>query len=195
MFVIYAVPIGLLLGLALGGRLSGLADLRFRWAMLAVIGFATQVVLFSGPVAASIGAAGPLIYVASTALVVVAVVANLRIRGMALVALGAAANLAAIVANGGYMPVNPAAAAAVGREDVGAYSNSAIIASPALEPLTDIIVLPAWLPFSNIISVGDLLIGAGIVVVIAAAMRSARRTDMRPDGPPTTTVLDRNSPI
>jgi hypothetical protein len=34
--------------------------------------------------------------------------------------------------------------------------------------------MPGWLPFSNIVSVGDLLIGLGIVVVIAVAMRSPR---------------------
>jgi hypothetical protein len=30
------------------------------------------------------------------------------------------------------------------------------------------------LPFTNIVSIGDILIAAGIVVVIAAAMRAAR---------------------
>lgn len=198
MFVVYALPIGLLLGLLLGGRPSGLADLRLRWAMLAVAGFAAQVVLFSAPVSERIGAAGPPIYVASTAMVLVAVMRNIRITGMALVALGAACNLAAIIANGGYMPASPAAAAAVGRGDIVGYSNSAVVASPALEFLTDVIALPAWLPFSNIISIGDLLIGAGIAVVIAAAMRSGRRKRVEPGEPveaPISAVLDSNSPI
>jgi hypothetical protein len=194
MFVIYALPIGLLLGLVLGGRLSGLATLRLRYALLAVAGFVAQVILFSAPVADRIGALGPPIYVASTALVFAAVVANIRIRGMALVVAGAACNLAAIVANGGYMPASPDAAAAVGRDAATSYSNTKIIDSPVLEPLTDVIVLPAWLPFSNIISIGDLLIGAGIVVVIAAAMRSARpaREDADDASSP---VLGGNSPI
>ena len=135
-------------------------------------GFATQVVLFSAPVSERIGAAGPWIYVASTALVLVAVVANIRIPGMVLVAIGATSNLVAIVANGGYMPASAAAVAAIGRGEIVGYSNSAVIASPALEPLTDVIALPTWLPFTNIISIGDLLIGAGIVVVIVVAMRS-----------------------
>jgi len=194
MFVIYALPIGLLLGLVLGGRLSGLATLRLRYAMLSVAGFLTQVVLFSAPVADRIGSLGPPIYVASTALVFAAVLANVRIRGMALVVVGAACNLAAILANGGYMPASPDAAAAVGRETATSYSNVAIIASPALELLTDVIVLPEWLPFSNIISIGDLLIGVGIAVVIAAAMRSARR-DGVDAGDGSSPVLGGNSPI
>lgn len=178
MFVVYALPIGLLLGLLLGGRLSGLGALNFRWAWLAIAGFVTQVVLFSAPVSERIGDAGPPIYVLSTAMVLASVVANVRITGMALVAIGAACNLAAIVANGGYMPASASAAAAIGRDPITGYSNSVVTASPALGFLTDIIPLPPWLPFANIISIGDVLIGAGIAVVIAVAMRSARRGPM-----------------
>ena len=202
MFLFYALPIGLLLGFALGGRPSGLANLNFRWGMLAIAGFAVQVLLFSGPVSERIGDAGAPIYVASTALVLIAVLANLRVPGMVLVAIGAASNLAAIVANGGYMPASHAAAA-VGPDGVAVYSNTRVIGSPALEPLTDVIALPDWLPFTNIVSIGDLLIGAGIVIVIATSMRSARRAaavgaDGPADGPADGSAeptLKGNSPV
>ena len=194
MFLFYALPIGLLLGLALGGRLSGLGNIKFRWGMLAVAGFAVQVILFSGPVSERIGDAGPVVYIASTALVLAAVLANLRLPGMALVAIGAASNLAAIIANGGYMPASHSAAA-VGPDGVVVYSNTKVIASPALEFLTDVIVLPDWLPFTNIASIGDLLIGAGIAIVIASSMRAARRPSAADDDTPTTPVLEGNSPL
>jgi Family of unknown function (DUF5317) len=175
MFILYAIPLGLIVGILIGGSLAGLGTIRFRWAGLALFGFAAQVVLFSDPVTARVGDLGPPLYVASTALVFVAVLRNLAIRGMPLVALGAASNLAAIVANGGYMPTSMSAAAEFGRSAPETYSNSAIIESAALAPLTDIIPLPRWLPFANIVSVGDILIAVGIVVVIAAAMRAGRR--------------------
>ena len=54
-------------------ELAGLADIKFRWGMLAVAGFALQIILFSEPVSERIGDAGPPVYVASTALVLVAV--------------------------------------------------------------------------------------------------------------------------
>ncbi len=174
MFILYAIPVGLVVGLLLGGRLSGLGDIRFRWAGLAVVGFAAQVLLFSEPVTARVGDLGPPLYVGSTALVFVAVLRNLAIRGMPLVAAGAGANLAAILANGGYMPASPSAAAEMGRGAAETYSNTAIIEAPALALLTDIIPLPQWLPFANIVSVGDILIAIGVAVVIAAAMRAAR---------------------
>jgi hypothetical protein len=149
-----------------------------------------------------IGDAGPPIYVLSTALVLIAVAANARVRGMPLVIVGAACNLAAIVANGGYMPASPEAVAAIGRDEIVGYSNSRVIASPALEPLTDVIVLPGWLPFANIVSIGDLLIGVGIAIVIAAAMRSGRSAESVPPAPgrdagddAERALIDGNSPV
>jgi len=170
MFILYAVVIGLGAGLVAGGRVAALGDIRFRWAPLVLVGFLAQVALFSDAVAARVGDLGPALYVGSTLLVVVAVVRNLAIPGMALVAIGAASNLAAIAANGGFMPASPAAMAALGKAVPTIYSNSALLAQPALAPLTDIFALPAWLPFHNIFSIGDVVLGIGVAVVIAVAM-------------------------
>jgi hypothetical protein len=114
---------------------------------------------------------GAAIYVGSTAAVLVAVLRNVRLPGMALVALGAACNLAAIVANGGVMPTTAAAMAAAGLDPTDGFSNSAIIADPALAPLTDIFALPPWLPAANVFSIGDVLLGIGVAVVIIGGMR------------------------
>jgi hypothetical protein len=179
-FILYALPIGILLGLLLGGRPTGLAALQFRWPWLLIAGLLIQVVLFTDAVAARVGDLGPLIYVGSTAAVFAGVLRNVRIPGMALVALGALSNLAAIVANGGYMPAGAAAMAALGKTDPTIYSNSAVVTHPALELLTDIFALPAWVPFANIFSVGDVLIGLGVVVIVAAAMRLDPATVVSP---------------
>lgn len=171
MFILYAIPIGIAAGLLLGGRLDRLGELRLRWAPLAIVGLLVQVALFADPVSAAVGDAAPAVYVASTAAVLVAVVRDIRLRGMAIIALGAASNLAAIVANGGYMPADPAALASVVELSPG-YSNSVVVAEPALRPLTDLYALPPAFPFANVFSVGDVLIGIGIALVIAFAMRA-----------------------
>lgn len=176
MFILYAIPVGIIAGYLLGGRLDRLAAIRFRWAPLALLGLAVQVALFTEPLASSVGEAGPPIYVASTALVLVAVLRNLDIPGVAIVALGAAANLLAIVANGGFMPADPDALAAIGGIAPG-YSNSSVVADPALEPLTDIFAIPAWVPFANVFSVGDVLIGVGVAMTIAIGMRAGGPTN------------------
>ena len=172
MFIVLAVPIGLVLGFLMGGRLDRLSEIRFEWAWLAVIGLAVQILLFSTPIGGSFrGGVGEAIYVASTGLVLIAVWRNLRVPGLALVALGAISNLAAIVANDGVMPTTPEALAAAGLDPLDGFSNSAVLEDPALAPLTDIFALPPWLPLANVFSIGDVLIALGIVVVIAVGMR------------------------
>jgi len=175
-FILYAVLIGLVLGFVLGGRLSGLATVDFHWPWLAIGGFLVQLVLFAEPVRSIVGDLGPPLYVASTGAVLIAVIRNVRIPGMVLVAVGAGTNLAAIVANGGFMPVSEAAFAALGDGLNAGYTNSSIVANPALEPLTDVYALPTWLPFANVFSIGDVLIAIGVAIVIVSAMRSGRVT-------------------
>ena len=97
--------------------------------------------------------------------------ANVRITGLPITLVGALSNLAAIVANGGSMPASPAALAVVGGSIHSGPTNSVVVARPALEPLTDIFALPIWLPFANVFSIGDVLIGIGVAIAIAAAMR------------------------
>lgn len=172
MFMLYALAAGVAIGWLLGGRLSGLGRLRIRWAPLALVGLLAQVVLFFEPVAERIGGAGPLVYIGSTLVVLVVVCRNLAVPGLALVAVGTASNLAAILANGGSMPASAAALALVGHAVNDGYSNSTVVADPALWPLTDIFAIPAPMPFANVLSVGDILIGIGVAWAVVAAMRS-----------------------
>ena len=178
MFILYAIPIGLLVGLLLGGRLDRLGDLRLRWAPLMLLGLAIQIAIFSEPGGRLVGEAGPLIYIASNAIVLAAVLRNVSIPGVTLIAIGAACNLAAIVANGGWMPADPNALVAVGALGE-VYPNSIVVADPALGPLTDLFALPAWLPFANVFSIGDVLIGVGVAATIAIAMRGPSRSARR----------------
>lgn len=173
MFLLYPILAGLVLGALAGGRLGNLEAASFRWAPLALLGLAVQVVLFSPAVTPWIGAAGPPLYVASTALVALVALRNARQPGVALVALGAALNLVAIAANGGWMPADPGALAALGRTlDGAAYSNSvAGGGGTALWPLTDVFAMPRWLPGANVFSVGDACISLGVLGWVVVAMR------------------------
>lgn len=172
MFMLYAIVFGLVLGTIAGGRLGGLAELQFRWWPVALGGLIVQLVLFS-PFAEGLVSAGPVAYSASTALVCIAVLRNVRGNArFGVVVAGALSNLAAIVANGGYMPVTPDALAASGHATATGYSNSLASSRPALDVLVDRFALPPDLPFSNVFSVGDVLIAIGIVMVIIGLMRT-----------------------
>jgi hypothetical protein len=188
MFMLYALGAGVIVGKLMGGSLAGLGQVRIHWAALAVLGLLVQVVLFFGPVAERVGSLGTPIYIGSTALVLVVVVRNIAVPGLALVAAGALSNLAAITLNGGQMPASPDAMAFLGKAVHAGYSNSTVVESPVLAPLTDVFALPPFLPFANVFSVGDVLIGVGVAVVIVNAMRRGAPGNLPPRYPrPSTT--------
>jgi hypothetical protein len=175
--VALALPIALGFGLALllGGRPSRLADLPLRAPWLFLAALALQVVAFPFdvlPWKTGQGAATGL-WLASYGLLVVAAALNLRVTGVPIVAAGMTANLAAITANGGTMPVLPEAMRAAGRTVVH-KANSTGVAEPRLVWLVDRWAAPDWVPFANVYSVGDVLIALGAIVVVLAAMGVAR---------------------
>lgn len=189
MLLLYAIPIGLLMGLLLGGRVSALGEVHVRWWPLAIGGLLFQLLLFSPPVASVVGAAGPPLYVGSTLVVFAALMANLRQPGFPLIFVGAFLNTLVILLNGGQMPASPDALAAVFGSPavpVEHFSNSVVAGSGTVLPLLgDIFVLPHPLPMANVFSLGDALIGAGGVWFIAGTMRrSPRRSDASPSAPP-----------
>lgn len=189
MFILYAIPIGIIAGYLLGGHLGRLAELRLRWVPLALLGMLIQVVLFTDALGSPFGQASPAVYVVSNLLVFATVLRNIRVPGMALAAVGAASNLLAIITNGGYMPAGPEAVASVGPGGPGGpgYTNSVILTDPAFPLLTDIFAMPAWMPAASIFSVGDVLLGAGVAMTIALAMRGpapAPQSELGSEAPP-----------
>jgi hypothetical protein len=170
-FILYAVLAGLVIGLVSGGSVARLGNLRFSWAPLIVVGMVVQLLLFSTSLGDALGPAAPLVYVASNLAVLVAVWKNRSIPGLPLVLVGGAANLLAICANGGYMPVSSAALTALGRGAPDGYVNSRFVDGAVLGPLTDQFAMPAWMPMANIFSVGDVLIGVGVAIAIVAVTR------------------------
>jgi hypothetical protein len=170
-FIVYAVPVGLVVGFLMRGRIGNLARLRIRWAWLAVAGFVVQLAIYSAQIGNLVGDATPAVYVLSNVAVLAAVLRNLPTPGMAVIAAGAVCNLAAILANGGFMPADPGALAIAG-VDTSGPTNSIVVADPALRFLTDIFAIPAAIPLANVFSFGDVLIGIGVATVIAMAMRA-----------------------
>lgn len=178
MILLYAIAFGLLAGLVRGGSLAALGSVRFAWAPLAVAGLLFQLALFSSPVATRVGELGPPLYVGSTLVVLAALLRNVRLPGLPLVALGAALNLAAILANGGAMPSSPDAwriLDGVARVPAGEYTNSVLAgAGTHLAFLGDILVLPRPIPLANVFSIGDVCIALGIALFLVRAMSGPR---------------------
>jgi hypothetical protein len=191
MLLLYALPLGLLAGLAAGGSISRLTELRIRLAPLAIGGLLFQLVIFSPPVATLLGSGmpiGPGLYVGSTLVVLAALIANLGRPGFTVILAGAALNLFAIVANGGVMPAAPEAWAALhGANGVpeGVLTNSTLAnAATRLALLGDVFSVPRVLPFANVFSIGDVLIAVGGGWFIARTMSAPHAGQFRPPTEP-----------
>lgn len=176
MLLLYSIAAGLLIGRALGGRVRNLEHVRFVWWELALAGLAVQLLLFADPIQERVGAEGPFIYVISTLAVLVALLRNLRLRGLAVIAAGALLNLIPILTNGGYMPSSPEVwreLTGVAAVPVAFYSNVTLIGPGTWFPfLGDIFVFPRPLPMATAFSLGDAVIAAGAVIFLVSAMRS-----------------------
>ena len=176
MLLLYSIAAGLLIGRALGGRVRTIEHVRFVWWQLALAGLAVQLLLFADPIQERVGAEGPFIYVISTLAVLVALLRNLRLPGLALIAAGAVLNLIPILTNGGYMPSSPDVwreLTGVAAVPVAYYSNVTLIGPDTWFPfLGDVFVFPRPLPMATAFSLGDAVIAAGAVIFLVSAMRS-----------------------
>ena len=149
------------------GRLSALADVRFRAAWLLLAAIAVQVVIVSIVPGQGSAAVHNAVHVATYLLVGAFVVANRHVPWVWLIALGGLSNFVAIAANGGVMPADPDAVAAAGLPlDPGRFVNSGVVADPALAFLGDVFWVPASWPVSNVFSVGDVLIVLGALLAL-----------------------------
>src|SRR5207237_4735453 len=97
-------------------------------------------------------------------------VLNVGLTGMPVAGAGMLMNLIAILANGGHMPALPSAMRAAGLTYTGVHNNSIAEAAPQLPLLVDRWAAPAWVPFGNVFSVGDVAIAIGVLLLVAGAM-------------------------
>ncbi|HTW20591.1 MAG TPA: DUF5317 family protein [Mycobacteriales bacterium] len=148
-----------------GGNLRRLAEIRLRWVPLALVALAVQVLIITiwpgMPHGIAVGA-----HIASYGMLAAVVWANRRLPGMLLIALGAGANALAITVNDGTLPASAGALHAAGIHPRVGFQNSGVVAHPHLAWLGDIMVTPSWLPFQNMLSVGDLVLLSGALVLV-----------------------------
>lgn len=155
-----------------GGKLSRLGELRFRGVPVVFVALLVQVVIISIVPETNEGVVQAA-HIGSYLVVFVFLAMNVRVAGVWLIAIGALCNFAAIAANSGVMPADPAAVERAGLEpDTGEFENSRPVEDPKLLVLGDRFAIPASWPASNVFSVGDVLIVLGAAAVMHIAGRS-----------------------
>jgi hypothetical protein len=176
--LLLSLPLGVALGLAAGGKLYGLGQLRLRgeFALVAVL-------LLQGmlPLVSAGGATRQVLYWAwALTFPVMAGVcmANCRVPGVALAGVGLAMNAAVILLNSG-MPVLPEAVAAAGGAMTALkstdFAHNVATAATRMLGLADIIPIPGPIGIRGVASAGDMLLAGGVATAIAAAMLKAPR--------------------
>ncbi len=169
--LILGIALGLVLGLAAGGRLDHLARVRLRWMWLLVGGLALRflvgLAIDNGVTRAELLRL-PL-YGLAFGLVLAGLWANRGRPGLSLAFVGVASNLVAVMSNGGYMPVwLPSLLEAGFPADEPLSSFHTLLPGGADVdfllrggPFGDIIPIPV--PFlRNVASVGDLFLSGGL---------------------------------
>jgi len=184
-----ALVAALVAALLRGGRLQALALAPFQWGRLAVASFALQTLfIYRSPYVKDGKGWGwlEIAFVGSHLLLLGVVWANRHSPGMRWIGLGLLLNTAALVANGGWMPVSPEAVSAVGYAhlvpDVVSglrfpQSKNIVLAieETNLPFLSDVFVLHRPFPFPSVFSPGDILVAVGAFMWVQTATGAQQR--------------------
>ena len=160
------VTLALALGLALvtGGRLRNIAATQIRYPAILALAVGMQAALeLLHPTQGTAGHLASALLVVSYVFLLLFCLANFRLRGLAVVAVGIALNGAVITVDRG-MPVRAPKAAVE-----TTTKHHAERPSDKLEPLGDIILLPA---LRQALSFGDLIMMVGLVDVLFHCSRN-----------------------
>ncbi|HOJ09639.1 MAG TPA: DUF5317 family protein [Clostridiales bacterium] len=183
MFIIYAVIIGILIGYISGGRLKFLAQNPFKHIWLVISGFLIQILIFSDisifKALQQNSAVLVTFHILSYILILAFTAINIKLPGVAFIGTGILLNAIVIILNKGHMPasIQSFESASVGRYTEilsrgETINNSKAIADDTLLPwLGDIFAIPSYIPFSNVFSIGDIIIAIGACIYFAYGMK------------------------
>lgn len=184
MIQVVAVLVVLLSVPLLGGTIERLGEVRIKAAWCAPAAIGVQLLLTQAELPLLGTNVGNILHLASYGLAVWFVVANRRVRGLWILALGGLANLAAISANGGVMPASDAAARTAGiTTEATRFQNSKVVTDARLSILGDIFAIPESLPLANVFSIGDVLLVVGLAYVLHAGSGSRPFRTARAEAP------------
>jgi hypothetical protein len=179
MLVLIVIGLAVCVGFAAGGSLRHFERFRLHWWAVALAGLALQGIPLTSGVSRTIGTVallGSYVLLGSFCWV------NRRLPAVWLVMIGLALNLLVIGVNGG-MPVSAGAlevsgASAEGLAGEGTLKHHLMGPSDTLTPLADVIGIPP--PLGAVISIGDVVLYAGIAILVVAVMLGRSGENRRP---------------
>jgi hypothetical protein len=163
--------LAMLLGLLFGGSLESLVTTKVRWLSLVYAGFAVQIGALVWSPEWLTGTVEVAVLALTNIPIALFMALNYRLPGMIAAALGLALNLLVISANGA-MPVATGATTGVNPQaaDSG-FKHEWLDDSTVLPWLADVIPVR---PLGSVLSLGDILLAAGIGYFVFAQMTRSR---------------------
>jgi Family of unknown function (DUF5317) len=176
--ILILLALAVLVGFVAGGSLEPFQRLQIHWWGAALAGLVLQGL----PLTTDLGPWGPVALLGSYGLLLAFALVNRRLPALWLVIAGLAMNLLVIGVNGG-MPVSASALETAGArpEDLGAegsLKHHLMGPDDVLTPLADVIGIPE--PVGAVVSVGDLLLYAGVAGLIVSVMLGYSVENRRP---------------
>jgi Family of unknown function (DUF5317) len=177
MLLVAAVVVGLVAGIATGGKLANAGNLSFRWPWFVLAALVIREATIVSPLSRIEGV--QYVYAAALAALIGWTAWHInRLRGVWIVAIGAALNLVVVIANGARMPVAPALAGQL--VQLGHSGQYVVMGSGThLNWLADWIGVPG--PLGGAYSPGDVVVAIGIAVVAFFATRQGPATAIKLD--------------
>lgn len=176
MYLLVSVAVlAVIVGYLLGGRLRGFERLRLWWWPLGILGLAMQLAPIPDLPGDLAGFLSVGLLIGSYVLLLAFAARNILIAGFPLILLGLAMNFTVITANGG-MPVSRQALIESGQTDAVETLEKGEATKHHLKGPDDLLVFLADViavgrPIRQVVSVGDLVIYAGVSSVVVTVMR------------------------
>ncbi|SHJ67290.1 DUF5317 domain-containing protein [Paramaledivibacter caminithermalis] len=175
---IEAVILGIIIGLVRNGSIRNISMTKIRGWFLIVLAFLIQIFLMIMPNISIVKIYGRYFYVASLALIILTLLINLNKKGMWIILIGAIFNFIVIFMNDFKMPISLEGLKLAGLQNMidGIKSGDIINYMPLNEVgnwtkhLGKYIVIPKPYPMAKVISVGDVLISLGIIMLVQGEM-------------------------
>jgi len=180
MFILYTVVISIIISYLLGGRFKFILQQPLKHIWLATFGLLIQIIIFTDFFASRCNdTISVVLHGVSYILVISFIFINRKIPGILLIGIGIILNATVIFLNGGYMPASLESVekTSAGRQleilsQGSATNNSQAITEDTILPwLADIFYIPSWVPLSNVFSIGDVLIAAGVCLYLIRCMK------------------------
>jgi hypothetical protein len=178
--VLIVIGVAVVVGFAAGGSLRPFERVPIHWWGAAVAGLVLQAIPLGAASDRKLGAA---FVVCSYGLLLAFAWVNRRLAALWLVMAGLALNLVVIGVNGG-MPVSASALEVAGARAEGlapaTVKHHPMGPDDILTPLGDVIGIPP--PVGAVVSIGDLLLYAGLGMLVVSVMLGRSGENRRPPG-------------